>query len=155
MTEAVPPEIYGTVSIVLGLVVLGRSQFSLPFAMAAMRQYAEAARRDDVGMLRRVVRYWLIRSQGIAAALVLLVGVPYCLCQSISLWLPVLTFGLFVVDSEIMMEAAFLNASKQHRALFAVTRSGGLDSTHPRGGFGASARVLRPQWSWSATLWAG
>ena len=84
--------------------------------MAAMRQYAEAVRRDDVGMLRQVVRHWLIRSQGVAAALVLLVGVPYCLFRSISLWLPLLTFGLFVVDAEIMMEAAFLNASKRHRA---------------------------------------
>ena len=44
-----------------------------------------------------------------------LFGVPYCLYQSISLWLPALTFGLLVVDSEIMMEAAFLNASKRHR----------------------------------------
>jgi O-antigen/teichoic acid export membrane protein len=115
LTETVRPEIYGTVSIVLGLVVLGRSQFSLPFAMAAMRQYAEAVRRDDVGMLRRVVRRWLIRAQGVAAALVLAVGIPYCLFQSISLWLPVMTIGLFVVDSEVMMEAAFLNASKRHR----------------------------------------
>ena len=116
LTETVLPETYGTVSIVLGLVVLGRSQFSLPFAMAAMRQYAEADRRDDVGMLRQVVRHWLIRSQCVAAALVLLVGVPYCLFRSISLWLPLLTFGLFVVDAEIMMEAAFLNASKRHLA---------------------------------------
>jgi O-antigen/teichoic acid export membrane protein len=115
LTETVRPEIYGTVSIVLGLVVLGRSQFSLPFAIASMRQYAEAARRDDVDMLKRVVRYWLVRSQGIAAALVLLFGVPYCFFRSISLWLPVFTFGLFVVDSEIGLEAAFLNASKQHR----------------------------------------
>jgi O-antigen/teichoic acid export membrane protein len=115
LTETVRPEIYGTVSIVLGLVVLGRSQFSLPFATALMRQYSEAARRNDVDMLRRVVRYWLIRSQGIAAALVLLVGVPFCLFRSISLWLPALTLGLFVVDSEVMLEAAFLNASKRHR----------------------------------------
>jgi O-antigen/teichoic acid export membrane protein len=121
LTEAVRPEIYGTVSIVLGLVVLGRSQFSLPFAMASMRQYAEAARRADVDMLMRVVRYWLLRSQGIAGALVLLIGVPYCLFRSISLWLPALAFGLFVVDSEITLAAALLNASKQHR-LYSLLR---------------------------------
>jgi O-antigen/teichoic acid export membrane protein len=115
LTETVRPEIYGTVSIVLGLVVLGRSQFSLPFAMASMRHYSKAAKRDDVDMLRRVVRYWLLRSQGIAGSLVLVLGVPYCLYRSISLWLPALTFGLFVVDSEIMLEAALLNASKRHR----------------------------------------
>jgi O-antigen/teichoic acid export membrane protein len=115
LTETVRPEIFGTVSIVLGLVVLGRSQFSLPFAMASMRHYAEALRRDDVAMLRRVVRYLLLRSQAIAAALVLFVGMPYCLFRSISLWLPVLTFGLFVVDSEVMLEASFLNASRRHR----------------------------------------
>jgi O-antigen/teichoic acid export membrane protein len=116
LTDTVRPEIYGTVSIVLGLVVLGRSQFSLPFAMAAMRQYAEAKRRDDVGMLKRVLRHWLTRSQGIAAALVVLVGFPYCFWQSISLWLPLLTFGLFVVDGEITMKAALLNASRRHRS---------------------------------------
>jgi O-antigen/teichoic acid export membrane protein len=121
LTEMVRPEIYGTVSIVLGLVVFGRSQFSLPFAMASMRQYAEAYRRADVDMLRQVVRYWLLRSQGIAGALVLLFGVPYCLFRSISLWLPALTFGLFVVDSEITLAAAFLNASKQHR-LYSLLR---------------------------------
>jgi O-antigen/teichoic acid export membrane protein len=115
LTETVRPEIFGTVSIMLGLVVLGRSQFSLPFAMAAMRQYAEAAQRDDVGMLRRVVSYWLRRTLGLAAVLVLLVGVPYCLFRSISLWLPALTLGLLVVDTEVMIEASFLNASKQHR----------------------------------------
>ncbi len=116
LTEAVRPEIYGTVSIVLGLVVLGRSQFSLPFAMAAMRHFAEADRQHNVGMLRRVVRFWLIRSEGLAAALVFAVGVPFCLFQSISLWLPALTLGILVLDSEIMMEAAFLNAAKRHRA---------------------------------------
>ena len=121
LTETVRPEIYGTVSIALGLVVLGRSQFSLPFAMASMRQYAEAARREDVDGLTRVVRYWLLRSQAMAAALVLLIGVPYCLFRSISLWLPALTFGLFVVDGEIMLEAAFLNASKRHR-LYSLLR---------------------------------
>jgi O-antigen/teichoic acid export membrane protein len=121
LTETVRPEIYGTVSIALGLVVLGRSQFSLPFAMALMRQYAEAARRGDVDGLSRVVRYWLLRAQGMAATLVLLFGVPYCLFRSISLWLPVLTFGLFVVDGEIMLEAAFLNASKRHR-LYSLLR---------------------------------
>ena len=121
LTETVRPEIYGTVSIVLGLVILGRSQFSLPFAMASMRQYAEAARRSDVDMLMRVVRYWLLRSQGIAGALVLLIGVPYCLIRSISLWLPTLAFGLFVVDSEITLAAAFLNASKRHR-LYSLLR---------------------------------
>jgi O-antigen/teichoic acid export membrane protein len=115
LTETVRPEIYGTVSIVLGLVVLGRSQFSLPFAMAAMRHYAEAARRGEVASLRRVVRYWLLRSQATAAAAILVFGVPYCLSRSISLWLPALTFGLFVVDSEVMLEASFLNASKRHR----------------------------------------
>ena len=115
LTEAVRPEIYGTVSIVLGLVVLGRSQFSLPFAMASMRQYSEAARRDDVDMLRRVVRHWLLRSQGLAAVLILLFGFPYCLRQSISPWLPALTFVLFVIDCEIVLEAAFLTASKRHR----------------------------------------
>ena len=115
LTETVPPEIYGTVSIVLGLVVLGRSQFSLPFAMASMRHYAEASRRDDVGMFRRVIRYWLLRAQGVAAALILFLGVPYCLSRSISLWLPALAFGLFVVDSEITLAASFLNASKRHK----------------------------------------
>jgi O-antigen/teichoic acid export membrane protein len=100
----------------MGLVVLGRSQFSLPFAMASMREYAEADRRDDVAMLRRSVRYWLTRSQGVAAALIFAVGVPYCLWRSVSLWLPVLTFALFVVDSEITVAAAYLNASKRHRS---------------------------------------
>ncbi len=116
LTETVRPEIYGTVSIVMGLVVFGRSQFAQPFAMAAMRQYAEAERGDRVGNLRRVIRYWLVRAQGLAGLSVLAFGVPYCLYHSVSVWLPVLTFGLFVVDSEVMIEASFLNASQRHRA---------------------------------------
>ncbi|MBV8267213.1 MAG: hypothetical protein JO252_12870, partial [Planctomycetaceae bacterium] len=79
LTEAVPPEVYGAVSLMVGILTLGRNLFCFPFCQASLRFYSDAARRGQVGELRAILIRYLSRSSLLLAGLIVLLGIPYCM----------------------------------------------------------------------------
>ncbi len=52
LTEFVSPEVFGTVSLLIGIATLGSTLFCNPLLQAAMRFYPELAREGQVPRLR-------------------------------------------------------------------------------------------------------
>ncbi len=122
LTESVPPDVYGSVTLILGLLLLGRNLFCFPFYQAALRFFPELARRGEVWRLRRVVFSYLVRSSSWLVVLIVLLGLPYCLARSLPVRLVPLLIGLLYVDIFRTMETDLLNAARRQRA-FSILRA--------------------------------
>jgi O-antigen/teichoic acid export membrane protein len=123
LTEAVPPEVYGAVSLMVGLLTLGRNLFCFPFYQASLRFYSDAAHRGRIGELRAVLFRYLSRSTLLLAGLIVLLSIPYCTWRPTSPLLIPLLIGLLVVDVLRVMETDLLNAAGRQRP-FAILRAG-------------------------------
>jgi O-antigen/teichoic acid export membrane protein len=133
LTEVIPREQYGTVNLLLGIVLLARGLLCGPVMQAGVRMYPEAVAQEQVPRLRRVVRRLLVAGIGISAV----VGAAAVACSVFWLKTPginavtaLFIIGLLVVDTVRLMEMEFLNAGRRQlvgsafRAADAVLRPG-------------------------------
>ena len=65
LTEFVPPEIYGVISLMLGIMTLGYNLFCFPTLQAVIRFYPDVVQAGSVGILRKTVRLLLLRNTGL------------------------------------------------------------------------------------------
>lgn len=74
LTEFVPKEIYGKISLLIGIATLGSNLFAYPLISAAQRFHPEMASSGKVPQLRRTIVAILKRTVGILISLILLGG---------------------------------------------------------------------------------
>jgi len=77
LTSYLAPEVYGTVSLLLGVLMLSQHVFIAPFQQAAFRFYSEVQQRHDLPRLRRVVVRYLQRAASALLALLLAGGLAF------------------------------------------------------------------------------
>ncbi len=120
MTQYVRPDVFGTVSLLLGTATLLTATFCAPFIEAALRFYPDAARDGQVPLLREVTNSFLIRS---AKALSPVVGAAglllFFLYREKTAFLMAMASlcGLLVVDAVKAKERNFLNAGRRQKAM--------------------------------------
>jgi O-antigen/teichoic acid export membrane protein len=123
ITKYVDPKVFGTVNLLIGWVAFAKSVLAAPVLQGQLRFYGEAAAKNEVWRLRRVVSRLLIQ-----ATVILLVGTSagvwvYCLRKNEPYSLIPLLGLLLVLDIARQMEATYLGISRRQRAL-AVVQTG-------------------------------
>lgn len=117
LTEFIPPKIYGTVALMIGLAVLFNSFLCAPFLQAAYRFYPEAVCRGDMSVLRRTIYGLLSKSVIALVVTILLVGIIYCSLKDVSYIVVLVLAGLLVVEIYRQLELSFLGAARRQRAV--------------------------------------
>ena len=117
ITEIVPKEVYGTVSLLVGLVILGSNFLVSPFTFAAQRFHPEAALSGGVAGLRRTIVGILKRTVGVFAIATLLGGAVYCLYSPTSYLVFILLAVFLVVQAMKSLETSLLSAARRQREL--------------------------------------
>lgn len=82
LTTLLPPEVYGQISLVVGLGTLSTGLFCLPFLQAALRSFPDAQLAGQIGALRRLARVYVQRGVLVAGLLLALGGLAGCSGQS-------------------------------------------------------------------------
>jgi O-antigen/teichoic acid export membrane protein len=122
LSDLMPPAAYGEVALVTGLLMLGRNLFAYPFLQAGIRFYPEVSGRHEAGILRFIVRSLLMRSVGLLALVIILVGVPSYGWKPMSLVQLPLMIGLLAVENLCLLETDLLIAARRPR-IYAIVRA--------------------------------
>jgi len=77
LTEFIPKEVYGTVSLLIGVMTLGNNLFAAPLLSATQRFHSEMSLSGRVPHLRRTIIGMLKWATGIFICIVLLGGLVY------------------------------------------------------------------------------
>ncbi len=116
ITEFVPREVYGAVSLLMGMVVLGTNFLVSPFLLAAQRFHPEAVLSDDVPGLRKIIVGILKRTVGVAMGVILLGGMVYCLVASSASYFIFLLLAVYLaVQAMRSLETSLLSAARRQR----------------------------------------
>ena len=113
LTEYLPAEVYGTISLLLGLASLGTTIACGPFFQTALRFYPEAVKKGQVPYLRKIVNGFLFKAAGVLICVFAVLWVIFR--QRISIVLLILLAGLLIVDVTRTRETNFLNADRRQR----------------------------------------
>lgn len=118
VTEVVPPAVYGTVALVVGIVALAHGLAVGPLMQAALRFYPEYAGSEGGATALRVAVTRGLRKPA-AGALVLLFGAltAWALVGRESAWLALACVVLFVIEAARSVEVTFLNAARNQRTM--------------------------------------
>ena len=117
LTEFIPPKIYGSVALMIGLAVLFNSFLCAPFLQAAYRFYSEALCTGDIPVLRRTIYGLLSKSVTALVVTILLGGIIYCSFRDVPYTAVVVLAGLLVVEIYRQLELSFLGAARRQRAV--------------------------------------
>ncbi|MCX7902538.1 MAG: lipopolysaccharide biosynthesis protein [Burkholderiaceae bacterium] len=118
VTEAVPPSVYGTVALAVGMVALAQGVSAVPLMQAVLRFYPEFESASEGMLLRRA----LLRSLRLPAAgsLLVLIAVLAAWLQTTSeesLGVTALCGVLFLVEVARSVELTLLNAKRDQRTM--------------------------------------
>jgi O-antigen/teichoic acid export membrane protein len=111
----VPPGVFGTASLLVGLITFGTSIFCTPQLHAASRFYPELARRGEAGQLRATVGRTLRRTTAFLCGLVLVGGIFGSGWEGLSYTAFVLAAGLLAVEVFRALETCFLLAGRRQK----------------------------------------
>lgn len=121
VTEAVPPGVYGTVALAVGVVTLAHGVAAVPLIEAVMRLYPEYNSVSGVGVLRRAALRAL-RLPVATAFFALLCGlIIWTSAIQDSSWIAVMAGLLFIVEVVRSFEITFLNAARNQRTMALLT----------------------------------
>ena len=116
LTEKVVPEIYGGVSLLIGVVTFGRSIFCLPFCQAALRFYPDQSVPAHRSALKRVVSRLLLHSSALLILAMLVAGFAYGIYRGQSS-LPIMLLSLLLgIDAWRSLDSTFLTAGRNQKA---------------------------------------
>jgi O-antigen/teichoic acid export membrane protein len=122
LTEFVPPEVFGTVSLLMGVALLGADLFCHPQMQASVRFYPDLARENQVGRLRAVVERSLRRTCVLLAGLILVGGVVWSCWKGLPYGVFVALVALLVSGVFSTYETGLLSAARRQKT-FAVWRA--------------------------------
>jgi len=124
LTEYVPPETFGVVSLVLGIMTLGSNFLCYPILQATLRFYPDHA--SNAGHLRATVENILFKSTAVLAAFILLAGIACTLLQRTALTPFIIVAALVVVETFKSLEFNFLSAARRQRSFALYTAADGI-----------------------------
>ncbi|MHB1421796.1 MAG: lipopolysaccharide biosynthesis protein [Gemmataceae bacterium] len=115
LTSFLPPAIFGTISLLIGCLTLVTSTFCAPYFQAALRFYPEAARKGQLGRLRRVITSGLKWSVAAIGGVILIVWALARNELGISYFGIVALAGLGAVEVFASLETNFFQAARRNR----------------------------------------
>ncbi len=114
LTEFVPKEVYGKISLLIGIVTLGSNLFASPLISAAQRFHPEMVLSGKVQQLRRTIVDILKWAVGTLAGLILLGGL-FVRFGTMSYLVFVALAGFLVVQVMRNLEIGFLTAARRQK----------------------------------------
>ncbi|MHC4241650.1 MAG: lipopolysaccharide biosynthesis protein [Planctomycetota bacterium] len=114
LTEFVPKEIYGKISLLIGIATLGSNLFAYPLISAAQRFHPEMALSGNVSQFRRTIVGILKWTVGTLASLILLGGL-FVQSSALSYWVFVALAAFLVVQVMRNLEMGFLIAARRQK----------------------------------------
>jgi len=117
LTETVPKEVYGTVSLLIGLITLGNNLFAAPLLQAAQRFHSEVALYDGVPQLRGTIVGMLKWTVGTIAFLILVVGGIYTHFTSLSFLIFLLLAAFLSLQVIRNLEISLFTAARRQKAV--------------------------------------
>jgi O-antigen/teichoic acid export membrane protein len=115
LTEFLSPEIFGAVSLLIGVGALVLGVCCTPWMQAALRYYPERAAAGQVHVLRRAVTNGMRNSVVFGIAALVLMGIVYSASFGESFTVPLLLAGLVLVDIVRTVETTFFNAARRQK----------------------------------------
>lgn len=120
LTEFAPPDVYGEMTLVIGVVALGLGAVFTPVLQAALRFYPEYA-EGRVPLLRKILGSILWKRSG-ATLLLLLASWPFVRqFHQVTPEMGVLVFALLILDGLRSLEMSLLNAARRQRSYAVVS----------------------------------
>ncbi|MEJ5270319.1 MAG: oligosaccharide flippase family protein [Hydrogenophilus sp.] len=117
ITEMVPPDIYGAVTLALGVVMLAHGLAVGPMMQAVLRFYPDHAREGGEARLRRAAAHALRRPILVALLVLAVAGLGWMAVNPRDVWLVLMSLALFMVEVGRSVEVTFLNAARRQRAM--------------------------------------
>lgn len=117
ITEFVPPLVYGTVALALGVVALAHGLAAGPLMQAVLRLYPEVARAGGEQTLRREALRALRKPAGLALAALAAAGAAWWLHRPHDGWAVGAAVLLFVIEIARSVEITFSNAARRQREM--------------------------------------
>jgi len=117
LTAFLTPNVFGTVSLLLGVLMLSQQVLIGPFQQAAFRFYFEPEQRRDLPGLRRIVRRYSQRSTAALFALFLLGGSIYSARYDTPYLCFVLLAGMLLIQVIRFNEQTLLWAAQRQRPI--------------------------------------
>lgn len=115
LTEYLPPNVFGIVSLLLGILALGLSTFCLPLLQGALRFYPDLARKGQISVLRHTINHWLQRSAAFLIAFILFAGAIISIFQRVSYLTFLVLAALLAFEIIRAMETHLLTAARRQR----------------------------------------
>ncbi len=123
ITEYVSPNVFGTISLLMGIVALGSGVFSAPVLQAALRLYPDMQRQSLLPLLMTEIRRLLVASNGLLIALGGAAALIYCLLSEADFVVPLVLGGLVVLEAMRGLVVTVLSAENKIKA-YALLTSG-------------------------------
>jgi O-antigen/teichoic acid export membrane protein len=114
LTEFIPKEIYGTISLLIGIATLGSNLFAYPLISAAQRFHPEMTLSGNVPQLRHTIVGTLKWTVGTLASFILLGGL-FVKSSTLSYWVFVTLAAFLVVQVIRNLEIGFLIAARRQK----------------------------------------
>lgn len=116
LTEFVSKEVYGELSLLIGLMILASNFFTGPLFLAAQRFYSEAAISRTIWSFRHTIVSILKWLTSVPVGLILIGGAVYSLSHSISYLAFLALTGCMVSKIVLRLEVCLLTAARRQKA---------------------------------------
>jgi O-antigen/teichoic acid export membrane protein len=117
LTGFLAPDVFGTVNLLLGVLMLGQHVFIAPFQQAAFRFYSESQRESDLPRLRRIVAGYMRRAAALLLVLLLAGGLGFSAWSDTPYASFVVLGGMLLVQVIRSFEGSFLWAARRQRPI--------------------------------------
>jgi O-antigen/teichoic acid export membrane protein len=117
LTELLPADVYGEVSLLLGLLLLGQHVLVAPLMQGFFRFYSEYEMRGDLPRLRRIAKRFLTASTTLLLAVLLVGGLVWSQLRGTPYTVFLLLGGLLLVEVYRSFETVLLWAARRQRPL--------------------------------------
>lgn len=117
ITEFVPPQVYGTVALALGVVALAHGLAAGPLMQAVLRLYPEVTGTGGERHLRRAALQGLRKPAWLALGALAAAGAAWWLHRPQERWAVAAALLLFVIEIARSVEITFSNAARRQREM--------------------------------------
>ncbi|MEL6323413.1 MAG: lipopolysaccharide biosynthesis protein [Pseudomonadota bacterium] len=117
LTELLPPNVYGQLTLVLGFILLSFDFAFRPFIQASARFRADYRTPAASATLRRESQRFIQQSMALISALLILAGIIFGPRAGLPAWIGVAMAAVLVSDLVRTYETSLLNAAQRHRAM--------------------------------------
>ena len=115
ITDIASPEVYGEVTLWLGIAALGLGLIATPFLQAGLRYYPEYAERNAIGPLRRLIIAGMQPSALIVGVIALVGLAVFHNSSGSEVYTAIVILAILSIDIARSMETTLLNAAQRQR----------------------------------------